>query len=80
MIPSVRGGATWVQQEWRVLERGRRAVLSNDAQLADSTEYGQTFTVGTVPLSAEGGEFFDSVTAGKPLRPLGDHPTVISMP
>ena len=33
------------QEQWQVLERDLRAILSNEAQPANATEYGQKFAV-----------------------------------
>jgi hypothetical protein len=33
------------QEQWQVLERDLRTILSNEAQLSGRTEYGQKFTV-----------------------------------
>ena len=33
------------QEQWPVLERDLRAILSNEAELSGATEYGQKFTV-----------------------------------
>jgi len=35
----------YTQEQWQILERDLRAVLSNEAQRSDATEYGQKFTV-----------------------------------
>jgi len=39
----------YTQEQWHVLERDLRAVLSNEAQVSGATEYGQKFTVRGVP-------------------------------
>jgi hypothetical protein len=35
----------YAQEQWQVLERDLRAVLSNEAHVSGATEYGQKFTV-----------------------------------
>ena len=39
------GSLGYSQDQWQVLERDLRAALSNEAELAGATEYGQKFTV-----------------------------------
>ena len=51
----------YAQEQWHVLERDLRAVLLNQTQPADATEYGQKFTVRGI-LSGPNGRVAGIVT------------------